>query len=91
MIIPIRLQIKPEIANPLPFSFLLEISFVAILDKTTPRIPRTNPISGTMIERIPSVNEIIDLLFVSIFPTIFLTLHYKVLLFTLLQQTSSVM
>lgn len=90
MIIPITLQIKPEIAKPLPFSFLLEISFVAILDKTNPRTPRTNPISGTMIERIPRVNEIIDLLFVSIFPTIFLTPPYKVLLFTLLQQTSSV-
>ena len=67
MIIPITLQIKPEIAKPLPFSFLLAISFVAILDKTTPKIPRTNPINGTMIERIPSVNEMIDLLFISIF------------------------
>lgn len=89
MIIPITLQIKPEIANPLPFSFLLEISFVAILDKTNPIIPRTNPTSGAMIERIPRVNEIIDLLFVSIFSTIFLTPPYNVLLFTLLQQTSS--
>jgi len=73
MIIPITLQIKPEIAKPLPFSFLLAISFVAILDKTTPIIPRTNPIKCTMIERIPRVNEIIDLLFVSVYLTIFLT------------------
>ncbi len=67
MIIPITLQIKPKIAKPLPFSFLFAISFVAILDKTTPIIPRINPINGITIERIPRVNEIIDLLFVSFF------------------------
>lgn len=68
MTIPTTLQIKPAVAKPLPFSFVLTISFVALLENTNPRTPRTKPISGTRIERIPRVSEIIDLLLVSFFP-----------------------
>ena len=62
MIIPTTLQIKPEVANPLPPSSVFTISFVAFLETTIPITPSINPICGIRIERIPSVKEITDLL-----------------------------
>lgn len=40
MIIPTTLQIKPEVANPLPLWFFSTISFVAFLATTTPKPPK---------------------------------------------------
>ena len=58
MIIPTTLQIKPEVANPLPPSFVLTISFVAFLETTTPITPSINPMYGIRIERTPRVKEV---------------------------------
>ena len=58
MIIPTTLQIKPEVANPLPPSFVFTISLVAFLETTTPITPSINPMYGIRIERTPRVKEI---------------------------------
>ena len=64
MVIPITLQIKPEVANPLPPSFVFTISFVAFLETTTPITSRISPMYGIRIERTPRVKVITELLFV---------------------------
>ena len=43
MLIPTTLHIKPEVANPLPPSFVFTISFVAFLETTTPITPSISP------------------------------------------------
>ena len=60
MINPTILQIKPDVANPLPFSLVFSICFTAFLENTIPIIPNTNPIKGITNDRIPRVKEIIE-------------------------------
>lgn len=66
-IMPIILQNNPEIANPLPSSLFLSISFIAFLDMTIPITPRKKPKSGTKIERIPTIKLIVELLLIYFF------------------------
>ena len=61
------LQIKPEVANPLPLSFVFSICFTAFLENTIPIIPKTKPIKGINNDKTPTVKEITELLFVWLF------------------------
>jgi len=62
--IPTILHIKPAVAKPLPFSFVLLISFTAFLEKTMLIIPKIRPMMGINSDKIPNVNEMIELVFV---------------------------
>lgn len=61
------LQIKPEVANPLPLSFVFSICFTAFLENTIPIIPKTKPIKGINNDKTPTVKEMTELLFVWFF------------------------
>lgn len=63
-IIPAMPAIKPAVAKPLPFSSVLLISFTAFLEKIMLIIPKIRPMKGINTDKIPNVNDIIELVFV---------------------------
>ena len=76
MIIPTTLQIKPEVAIPILLSFVITISFFAFWEIAIPITPRIKPINGIRIERIPRVKELIELLFVRLLITNYISPFY---------------
>src|SRR5699024_7619715 len=57
------IQNKTEIANAFAFSPVLIISLILVIEVTIPTMAVINPIKGIKSEIIPSVKDMIDLLF----------------------------